>query len=324
MKRLTYFLFIAIIILSSCSRGLNKSITEPMSVDELRANIQDTTFTDFYDLAQQLSKWITSSDVRQAKYGNISYKRLNKYVTHIMDTSFFRKKEKIWKEAYAKLYPDYSQQVDSIMNYWQEYRESYNMDSLVTIEFNDLWKEYYSYFGDIKNVNVGFRITPLKGTIDQLVFRYEMKAKVNNDGSIDLFNSHRCIASSPISKPRTLYWEADYSDEKILQSRSTTEVKRDYDFNIELENVRINGENYEDKLNAIPEPVMMALKYCTKEYNLYENDIIRMFLNSDYKDFTEYCQPLIDEEMKKYDQDVYDLLKAFYGDNENDYDDKND
>ncbi len=318
MKQLTYFLFVAIIALSSCSHGMNKSILEPMSVDELKANIKDTTFTDFYDLAQQLRKWIISSDVRQAKYGDISYKRLNKYVTHIRDTSFFGKKERIWEEDYAKLYPDYSQQVDSIMNYWRTYRESYNMDSLVTIEFSDLWKEYYSYSSDVRKVNIGFRITPLKGTIDQLVFRYEMKAKVNNDGSISLFNGHRCIASSPISKPRTLYWEADYSDEKILKSYSATEVKRDYDFNIELVNVRINGENYEDKLNAIPEPVKMALKYCTKEYNWYEDDIIRMFLNSDYKDFAEYCQPLVEEEMKKYDKGVYDLLKAFYDDDEND------
>lgn len=145
-----------------------------------------------------------------------------------------------------------------------------------------------------------------------------MTAKVNNNGSISLFNGHRCIASSPISKPRTLYWEADYSDEKILKSCSATEVKRDYDFNIELVNVRINDENYEDKLNAIPEPVKMALKYCTKEYNWYEDDIIRMFLNSDYKDFAEYCQPLVEEEMKKYDKGVYDLLMAFYDDDEND------
>lgn len=319
MKQLSYFLFVAIIALSSCSHGMNKSIIEPMSVDELKANIKkDTTFTDFYDLAQQLRKWIISSDVRQAKYGDISYKRLNKYISHTRDTSFFGKKGRIWEEDYAKLYPDYSRQVDSIMNYWRAYWENYNMDSLVTIEFSDLWKEYYSYSGDVKDVNIGFRITPLKGTIDQLVFCYEMKAKVNNDGSISLFNGHRCIATSPISKPRTLYWEADYSDEKILKSCSATEVKRDYDFNIELVNVRINGENYEDKLNAIPEPVKMALKYCTKEYNWYEDDIIRMFLNSDYKDFAEYCQPLVEEEMKKYDKGVYDLHKTFYDDDEND------
>lgn len=319
MKRVIYLLFAAVIALSSCSHGMNKSIIEPMSVDELRANMkEDTTFTDFYDLAQKLSKWIITSDVRQAKYGDVTYKRLKKYITHSSDTSFFGKKERVWKEEYAKLYPDYSHQVDSIMNYWRAYKESYNMDSLVTIEFSELWKEYYSYSGDIKDVNIGFLITPLKGTIDQLIFRYEMKTKVGNDGSISLFNGHRCVATSPISKPRTLYWEAYYSDEKTLKGRSSAEVKRDYDFNIELVNVRINGENYEDKLNQIPDPVHKALKYCTEGNNWYEDDIIRMFLNPDYNDFAEYCQPLGEAEMKKYDQGVFDLLKAFYSDDDDD------
>lgn len=318
MKRVIYLLFAAVIALSSCSHGMNKSIIEPMSVDKLRANMKDTTFTDFYDLAQKLSKWIISSDVRQAKYGDVTYKRLKKYITHSSDTSFFGKKERVWKEDYAKLYPDYSRQVDSIMNYWRAYKESYNMDSLVTIEFSELWKEYYSYSSDVKDVNIGFLITPLKGTIDQLIFRYEMKTKVSNDGSIGLFNGHRCVATSPISKPRTLYWEADYSDEKTLKGRSSAEVKRDYDFNIELVNVRINGENYEDKLNQIPDPVHKALKYCTDGNNWYEDDIIRMFLNPDYKDFAEYCQPLGEAEMKKYDQGVFDLIKAFYSDDDDD------
>lgn len=318
MKRLTYLLFATVIILSSCSHGMNKSIIEPMTVDELRANMKDTTFTNFYDQTQQFSKWILSSDVRQAKYGDITYKRLKKYDTHARDTSFFGKKERVWKEEYAKLYPDYSQQVDSIMNYWRAYKDSYNMDSLVTIEFSDLWKEYYSYSNDVKNVNIGFRITPLKGKIDQLIFRYQMKTKVSNDGKIDLFEGHRCIATSPISTSKILYWEADYSDEKILENRSSSEVKRDYDFNIELVNVRINGENYEDKLKAIPEPVHMSLKYCTEGRNWYEDDIIRMFLNPDYKDFAEYCQPLAEDEMKKFDQGVFDLLKDYFGDVEND------
>ena len=82
MKRLTYLLFATVIILSSCSHGMNKSIIEPMTVDELRANMKDTTFTNFYDQTQQFSKWILYSDVRQAKYGDITYKRLKKYDTH--------------------------------------------------------------------------------------------------------------------------------------------------------------------------------------------------------------------------------------------------
>lgn len=163
MKNLSLILalFAAVIDASSCSHGTNKSILEPLSVSELKANMKDTTFTDFYDMVQNLRNWIVSTDVRQAQYGDITYKRLKKYLEHSHDTLFFNKKNKIWKEEYDKLYPDYSKQVDSIMNYWGAYKENYNMDSLVNIEFDELWKEYYSYSGGIKNVNIGFKITPL-------------------------------------------------------------------------------------------------------------------------------------------------------------------
>lgn len=319
MKRITLVFLVAILTLASCSHGMNKSVTEPMSVKELKCNMKDTSFTNFYSEAQKFSKWINSSDVRQAKYGDITYKRLKKYITHSQDTVFWGQKEKVWKEDYAKIYPDYKKQVDSIMTYWRAYKAAYNMDSLVTIIFNDLWKEYYSYSGDVKDVNIGFLISPLKGPIDQLIFRYEMKNKVSNDGAISLFNGHRCVATSPISRPRTLYWEADYTDEKILKNRSTDEVKRDFDFNIELVNVRVNGENYEDKLNEIPDPVRKALKYCTEGYNWYEDDIIKALINPSYKDFYEYSKPFAEAEMKKYDSSVYELLDSFYKSEDNDF-----
>ena len=315
MKRF-FLIVVAIILVSSCSNGLNKSIIEPLSVDELKANMKDSTFVDFYSLVQEMSDWIKESDIRQAQYGDITYRQVRKFMNHYEDTAYFSKKRKVWKEEYDKVYPNYDQQVDSIMNYWRDYTEQYNMDSLVTIEFSKLWKEYYSYSGGIRAVNIGFLITPLKGKIDQLVFRYEMKTKVNNDGSISVWNGHRCVASAPVSSPKVLYWEADYYDEKKLQHLSNEEVKRDYDFNFEIVNVRINGENYEDKLKSVPEPVYMAIKYCKPDNNYYADDIIKLLIDPNYQDFYDYIQPFIEEDMKKTDSEVFTLFKAMEKDND--------
>ena len=327
MKKFS-FLILSILLIASCSsNGLKKSITEPLSVDELKANIKkDTTFTDFYSEIQKIREWIIGNDVRQAKYGDITYKQLKRYDKHGRDTTFFNKKGEGWKEEYAKLYPSYDTQLDSIITYWKAYKEQYNMDSLVVIEYDKLWKEYYSYIGGIKDVNIGFRITPLKGKIDQLIFRYEMRTKVSNDGSSSsssyssIWNTHRCVATSPITKPTTLYWEADYSDEKKLEGRSSEDVKRDYDFIIELVNVRINGENYEDKLNLIPESVSHYLRWENDEFmqDLYKDDIIQELINKDYKTYYEYSRPLIEAEMKSYDPDVYALVEEYSNYDEDD------
>ena len=312
MKKLLLLTLLAT-LLAACSNGFNKSISEPLTVDELKSHMKDSTFTDFYSYAQKLGMWINQSEIRQAQYGDVTYKQLKKFLDHRRDTSYFNNLRNTWLDEYASLYPNYDAEVDSIMNYWRDYKERYNMDSIVKIEFDRLWKEYYSYSGDVRDVNVGFLITPLKGTVDQLIFRYEMKTKVSNDGSnkINWLDGHRCVATTPITVPRTLYWEADYSDEKKLKYCSSEEVKRDYDFIIEIVNVRINGENYEDKLDAIPDKIDMALKYCTPEKNYYKDDIIREFINPNYQSFYEYSLPLYQAEMRKYSPEVYSLLEAY-------------
>ena len=311
-----FLLLVFTTALVSCSdHGMGKSIVEPLTVDELRANMKDSTFNDFYDYVQKLRSWIIESDVRQAKYGEVSYKRLKKYFTHSQDTVFFNKKEEEWNQTYESMYPDYNKQVDSIMAYWRSYKEQYSMDSLVDIEFDGLRKEYY-YSGGVSNVYLGFKITPLKGTVDQLIFRYRMQLKVNSDRSnslYGLFDSHRCAATSPITTAKTLYWEADYSDEDALKGKSSSEAKRDYDFIIELVNIRVNGENYEDKLNLIPDPVRNALSLSTSENNYYKDDIIKLLINPEYKSYYDYARPLYEAEMKDYDSDVYELLEEYEG-----------
>lgn len=305
-----------IAILGSCSHGLNKPIIEPLSVDELRANMKDTTFTDFYSHIQKMSAWILADDVRQAKYGKITYKQIKKYAEYGNDTTAYKKKDAIWRAEYDSKYPSYDKQVDSVAQYWQEYQQRYNMDSLVTIEFADLWKERYSYTHDIKDVNVGFRITPLKGTIDQLVFRYEMVTKVNNNGRIGYLDGHRCVASSPVSKSKILYWEASYTDEQILKGRTVEETKRDYDFNIELVNVRINGENYEDRLDAVPYEVKHYLETLQDDSFGFMNDyykgrVITALIDPSYKSYSDYSFEQMQNELKKYDPDVYALQKEY-------------
>lgn len=310
MKKI-YFLSIALLLLTGCNNGMNKSILEPLTVDELKSNIKnDDSFTDFYSGIQEIREFIMKSDVTQAKYADITYRRVRKYMNKISDTTFVKEFEAEQKTLYEKQYPDYSHEVDSILAYWKEYKDSYSLDSFVTVEFDELWKEHYSYSGDVKNVNIGFKVTPLRGTVEQLIFRYCIKSKISNDGSMSLLNSHRCLASSPISSSRTLHWEADYSDEKYLKHMSSSQVRRDYDFNIEIEEVRVNGENMSEKIEEIPSSVNSALKWDDmKEY--YTDDIVKEFIDSSYVGFSEFYHNAILEKQKMLDPEVFEMLKEW-------------
>lgn len=305
-------LILCVVFFVSCSNGLNKPIIETLTVEELKANIKkDTTFTDFYKDVQELRAWVLESDVNQAKWGNITYEDLIDYRNKLNDTIYIKDITQKLEEEYKQLYPNYTSQVDSIMSYWKKYKEDNRLENYVTIEFAELWKEYYSYSGEVRDINVGFKITPLKGKIEQLVFKYDIKSKISNTKKIGILDGQRCLASSPISSPKILYWEAGYSQEKILKDRTDSEIKRDYDFLIEIVEVRIDGVNLSEKDDLIPKSVNMALKYCSDGYNYYTDDIIKELINSEYKSFYDYSMPRYEESHRTLNPDVYDLLKSF-------------
>lgn len=313
MKKIL-FLCAASLVFASCNSGLNKSILEPLTVDELKVNMKkDTTFTDFYSDIQKVREYVMGSDVRQAKYADVTYKRVYKYEKKLSDTTFINTLRNEQRELYDLQYPSYKSEVDSILTYWKAYKNKYSLDSLVTVKYEELWKEYYSYSNDVKSVNIGFKVTPLKGTIQQLVFRYCIKSKISNDGSMSTWDSHRCLASSPIYSAKTLYWEADYSDEKYLKNMSSSQVSRDYDFNIEIVEVRMNGENMSEKLDAVPSSVSRALRWGTDEFmsDYYADEIIKELINPDYVAFYDFFMKALTEEQKKIDSDVYAMFEEW-------------
>ena len=311
MKKIIVCIFVAVSLIS-CSGGLNKSIIEPLDVDVLKKQMKnDEDFSEFYKEIQEMRSWILSSDIRQAKYSDITYAQYRKFDKKVNDTTFTNKlSEKIHKE-YDVLYPDYTKQVDSVMKYWNGYMKENSLDSLVKIEFSDLWKERYSYSGDVKDVNIGFAVTPLKGTIEQLIFRYCIKSKISNDGKMDIWNSHRCLSSSPISKTKTLYWEADYSDEKYLKNMTAETVKRDYDFLIEVVEVRIDGTNMSEKLALVPKYVKYALDDKALDGGYWKDSIIKETINPEYESFWDYAMPKMNDEYKKIDPVVFDLINDY-------------
>lgn len=298
--------------MAGCSNCMKKSILEPLNVDELRKALKsDSTFTDFYKDVQELREWINKSDIRQAKYGEVTYKRIKKYDNKINDTAYVKDLYSTISGEYYLLYPDYSKQVDSIMQYWQNYRNQNTLDSLVLIEFDDLYKEYYSYSGDIRDVNIGFKITPLKGAIEQLIFKYDMQSKIASTGVLG-YGAHRCLCSSPIYSSTTKYWECDYSDRDVLGSKSVSAVKRDYAFLIEIIEVRMNGENMSERLSMIPQSVSWALKSSYPE--IYEDDIIKELLDKNYVSFYDFSKPKYEEEYKKIDPLVFELINTWLSD----------
>lgn len=318
MKKL--LLLFTAIGLFSCNSHLDKPIFEPLTVNELKESIdKDSLFKNTYEYIVYVRDTILKTDMEKVKFADLTYEQVFDFAKFSSDTVYFKpineRIEKEWNEKYGI----YEQKVDSISNYWKKYKEENSLEQYVKVELAKIDKEYYSYSGGIRNVNLGFRLTPLKGKIDQIRFGYKIEAKINEKDEEDRYSSiysaldkSWCLTTSPFTKPVVRYWEASYSNEKILKSKTLETFNRDYNIYIEVDEIRKDGVNMSNDDLNIPESVTNHWEYENKEYlkDLYVDNIIEEVLGKEYMSEYDYRNQEIDKILKEKYPLVYEFIKA--------------
>lgn len=310
--------FFLIIILSvvSCSSPLDKSIFEKLTVNELKESIEkDSLFKNTYEYIVLVRDTILKSDIQKVKFADLTYSQIFKVVKYASDTSFLKPFNERMEIEWQGKYGIYSTKVDSVSNYWKKYMENNSLEQYVQVELEKIDKEYYSYAGGIRNINLGFRLTPLKGEVQQIRFGYNLVAKINdknNDGSSlsSALDKSWCLTTSPFSKPIVRYWESNYKNKEILESKTLETLTRDYNIYIEIDEVRIAGVNMSNEDLNIPKSVSNHWKYENEEglQDLYFDDIVEEVLDKEYMDENEYRNVELKKILKNKDPLVYDFI----------------
>jgi len=308
MKRLL-FIFIFCISIVSCNYIPDKSVAEKLSTEELSKAIKkDTIFTSFYeDVRNRIDEL---DDIKKAKYYELTYNRLFKYYKFMQDTTYWTPLYKNWEKEWENNFSVYLSKADSTVNYWRIFSEENTLDKYVKIELATIHKEYYSYIGDIKEVHLGFKLTPLQGKIEQLRFTYGYKAKINEDR---YFKKHNCILTSPISSPTIKYWEVDYSDRNNFDGKTVETFLRDYNLEIDITHIRKDGVNINVDDFGIPVEVSNYFTFGKESMeNFYKKQIIKELIYKDYMDKWEYLIKKSDEVKEKQDKLCFDFLEESY------------
>lgn len=316
MKKLVIILLTVTIY--SCNSHLDKKIFEPLTVEELKKSIdKDTTFEETYKTIQFIKDSVLKTDIEKAKFADLTYNRVFKLIKFSQDTTYFKpikeRLKKEWQEKYGVLHS----KVDSISKHWKKYRDENSLEQYVKVELVQIDKEYYSYSYGIKNVNLGFRLTPLKGQIDQIRFGYKLEAKINEKDEESIYESiyssldkSWCLTTTPFSKPTVRYWEASYTNEKILENKTIETLLRDYNIHIEIDQIRKDGKNMSNDDLKIPESVKNYWSYENNEYlkDLYVKDVLKDILNIDYIPKYEFIFAEIDKILKEKDLLAFEFL----------------
>jgi len=310
MKKLSLLILGFTLILSSCSKISDKPVSEKLSTDELAKAIKsDTSFTTFYENIRK--KVDELDDIKKAKFNEVTYRRLFKYVKFSQDTIYWKPLYEKWESEYEKEFGIYSTKADSTLNYWKKFLEENSLDKYVKVELAQIDKEYYSYIGELKEVNLGFRLTPLQGPIEQIRFNYGYKAKINGD---KYFERHNCISTSPFSSPTIRYREVGYSDKNDFAGKTVETFLRDYNLQIEVTKIRKNGVNISTDDFNIPEEVSDYFTYGDEEFmkDYYKEKVIKKLIFNGYLEKWEYTSKKVDEILEKEDKLCFDFFKELY------------
>lgn len=311
MKKLFLLIFGLAIILSSCNSISDKPVSVKLDTEELSKAIKgDTLFSSFYE---NIRKGVDEmDDIKKAKFNDVTYRRLFKYFKFLRDTTYWNPLSEQWGKEWEKEYGVYLPKVDSTLKYWKKYLQENSLNKYVNIELAQIDKDYYEYAGGLKEVNLGFRLTPLQGAIEQLRFNYGYKAKINGD---KYFETHNCISTSPFSAPTIRYWEVGYGDRDNFSGKSVEIFLRDYNLQIEITSIRKDGLNISTDDFNIPEEIS---DYFTNGENdtlmrdYYKDKVLKKIIFKDYLDKWEYRSKKADVIREKENKLCFDFMKELY------------
>lgn len=303
MKKSVLF-FLAALLLAACNPIPNKSIFEELTTEELASAIKsDDKFAEAYESIRTLVGLATLSEVQKAQYNEITYRRMAKYYYHVNDEDFWSPIKADWGNEWDNTFAKDLAKVDETSKYWLDYKNENSLSKFAKVELSDFYITHYSYIGGVDDAFIMFKITPLRGTIEQLKFTYSYSYKINGGKGKE---THKCIYSSPIANTKEGAWEIEYLEKDKFDGMTVKKFLQQYDLEIEITDVRIGGKNYSlDDLN-IPEAITNFWSEDTEE----TREEVAKLINSSYVNKEDYIQKKKDERMKEYDTLCYDFCSV--------------
>lgn len=300
--KLSFVVFV--ICLTSCTNnGLNKPITEELSVNELKTNLQnDTRFEYFYNQCRREADWISADKMRLAKYGGITYKKMWDANYNMIDGG------KI-DAQHLELFPHretYHIQADSIL----DCLDALQPDSLIKLLFNYKTNNE-TLLGTM--TEYGFLAVPLKGEVEQFSYYFYFSKKIDGIKTMnDIPYRNRYYGShdSPIIRETSIDALGGLVD--VLKDVTLAELKRDYYFIYTITNARYNGKNWSD----IPYEIRDYLTENRDNEFVHNRAIeltIREYIDKNYVPYFDYYQQQSFNILKEKEPLIYDFYNEYLG-----------
>lgn len=305
MKNVLFFSLAALVFVS-CSKIPDTPIWNEISTDELAAAIdQEPDFATAYEAMKALSPNEVLSDTQKAKYKDLTWRRYYEMTKYANDSTVFGPLKDKWTKEWNETMAKDLAKVDSLMEYWANYKKENSLSRFVTADVVNIKKTYYSYIHSVDDIYFVFEFNPLVENVEQFKFNYSYNYKINSGRGRG--EKHNCIYSSPLRKKDTGWYKVSYSEKDKLEDETFTSFMQAHDFRIEITDVRVNGKNYSlDDLN-IPEAVNDLWDMDTER----NRDEVAKLINPQYENLESYLATKKNETLEKKDAKYMEFTKEF-------------
>ena len=283
-----YLMILIVLLVSGCHTGVRKPIIEELTVKELRTAIKNNPrFEILYPRIREIGRWVSSGDtLRQAKFGTVTYEQAASYM-------LFNIPREDFIAEYRELHPNCDSLRKIAASIIRFYRKN-QPDSLVNITFVQKSQKYRTD-GVVGYNNIyEFRITPLKGEISRLDFKFDFRSKDNFTTDYG-----DCQVWKPISRITSIKCSTNN-----VSFKTTQELKEDYYFHYTINDVWYNGI----KWGKLPDSV----KECVFAFNPLNEGaldwVVKDTIDSDYTTFDDFYK----ERMSRIKHQKYPVVSELF------------
>ena len=261
-------------------------------------------FTDEYKGIEEFrnNKVFMFSDIQKAEYKDVTYRRLYKYYhRNNFEPGYWQPLTEQWSNEWDDTMAKDLLKVDSVSAYWADYKKQHSLSRFAKVELADFRITYF--YSMIDDAYICFDITPLQGTIEQIKFTCTYGFKIDGD---DGKKTYGYRYASPITKTKRGYWDIDYFERDKFKNMTVKKFLQEYDMEIEVTDVRIEGKNYSLNDLNIPEEVLNLWKEDTSE----NRDAVASLVNPTYVNKEQYISHKKTEDLKIFDLLCYEFSEA--------------
>jgi hypothetical protein len=284
-----------------CNRIPNRPIDEALTAKQLSEVVaHDTAFASFYEFIR--ANFDSMPPAEREKFRAVTYHRMYDFRKFSEDSLYWRPLTEQWQAAWNRLYGTYTQQADSIIRYWKEYRLQHSLSNYVHIALTALTRD-----GDWT-----FELTPLKGSVQQLHFKYKYVAKSDDKDGVPsgFYGWEQGTVAKPFARPVHYSLAGSEHDKALLMQYTDADAfLKEYNLYTIVTALTVHGKELSIDDFSLPVGVEMCLDYGIKQDSLlwdyYRSEVITDLLYDKYVSETAYTQQKTDSIRRQKDPLCY-------------------